>query len=73
MPAEATVGANGFGRPGNMGPAPPLGDDPHHYVFRLPAVDEPVSVTGLPSYGDVDAAVAGHVLGEAQLIGTYQR
>jgi phosphatidylethanolamine-binding protein (PEBP) family uncharacterized protein len=60
-------------RPGYLGPAPPPGDNPHHYVFRLLAVDEPASLGGLPSYQDVEAAVTGHVLGEARLIGTYQR
>ena len=72
-PAEAMAGANGFGRPGYLGPAPPPGDDPHHYVFRLLAVDEPVSLTGLPGYQDVERAVTGHTLGEARLTGTYQR
>jgi len=72
-PAEAIEGANGFGRPGYLGLAPPPGDNPHHYTFRLLAVDEPVSVTGLPRYQDVEADVAGHILGEARLIGTYQR
>jgi Raf kinase inhibitor-like YbhB/YbcL family protein len=72
-PAEATAGVNGFGRPGYLGPAPPPGDAPHHYVFRLLAVDEPAWLTGRPSYQDVDAAVTGHILAEAQLIGTYQR
>jgi Raf kinase inhibitor-like YbhB/YbcL family protein len=72
-PAEAATGANGFGRRGYLGPAPPPGDDPHRYVFRLLAVDEPVAVTGLPSYQDVAAAVTGHTLGEARLIGTYQQ
>jgi Raf kinase inhibitor-like YbhB/YbcL family protein len=72
-PAEASPGVNGFGRPGYLGPAPPPGDDPHRYVFRLLAVDEPVPVTRLPSYQDVEAAVTGHTLSEARLIGTYQR
>ena len=72
-PAEASPGTNGFGRPGYLGPAPPPGDGPHRYIFRLLAVDEPVSLTGLPSYQDVDTTIAGHVLGEALLIGTYQR
>lgn len=72
-PAEAAAGANGFGRPGYLGPAPPPGDDPHHYIFRLLAVDEPVPLTGLPSYQDVDTAVTGRILSEARLIGTYQR
>jgi phosphatidylethanolamine-binding protein (PEBP) family uncharacterized protein len=56
-----------------VGPAPPPGDGPHRYVFRLLAVDQPVPVTGLPSCKDVEAAVAGHTLGEARLTGTYQR
>jgi Raf kinase inhibitor-like YbhB/YbcL family protein len=56
VPAEAMAGATGFGRPGYLGPAPPPGDDPHHYVFRLLAVDESVRLTGLPSYQDVEAA-----------------
>lgn len=72
-PAEAAAGANGFGRPGYLGPAPPPGDNPHHYIFRLLAVDEPVPPTGLPSYQDVDTAVTGHILAEARLIGTYRR
>src|SRR5262245_36702447 len=72
-PAEAAAGANGFGRPGYLGPAPPPGDDPHRYVCRLLAVDEPVSLPVLPSYRDVEAAVTGHTLGEARLTGTYQR
>lgn len=58
---------------GYLGPAPPPGDGPHRYVFRLLAVDQPVRLQGLPSYQDVEAAVTGHILGEAGLIGTYQR
>jgi hypothetical protein len=69
VPAEAMAGANDFGRPGYLGPAPPPGDDPHHYVFRLLAVDEPVRLTQLSSYQDVEAAVTGHVLGEARSSG----
>ena len=72
-PTEATAGANGFGRLGYLGPAPPAGDGPHRYIFRLLAVDEPVSLPGRPSYQDVATAVTGHVLGEAQLVGTYER
>ena len=49
VPAEATAGANGFGRPGYLGPAPPPGDDPHCHVSWLLAVDEPVRLTGCPA------------------------
>jgi Raf kinase inhibitor-like YbhB/YbcL family protein len=72
-PAEARSGANGFGQPGYVGPAPPPGDAPHHYMFRLLAVDQPTNLAGLPSYQDVDAACVGHTLAEAKLMGTYQR
>ena len=72
-PAEAAAGANGFGRPGYLGPAPPPGDGPHRYIFRLLAVDRPVPLTGLPGYQDVGTAVTGRILGEARLTGTYQR
>lgn len=64
-------GGNGFGRAGYLGPAPPPDDGPHHYVFRLLDVDQPVAVKGLPSYQDVEAAVTGHALGQARLIETY--
>jgi len=72
-PAEATAGANGFGRPGHPGPAPPPGDRPHRYAVRLLAVGRPVPLQGQPGYQDVESAVTGHTLGEARLTGTCQR
>ena len=42
VPAEATAGANGLGRPGHPGPAPPPDDRPHRHAFRLPAAGQPV-------------------------------
>ena len=38
-------------------------------------LERPLSgaLKGLPSYQDVDMTVTGHTLGEARLIGTYQR
>jgi phosphatidylethanolamine-binding protein (PEBP) family uncharacterized protein len=73
VPAEATAGANGFGRPGHPGPAPPPGDRPHRSVFRLPAAGQPVPLQGLPSRRDVELAGTGHTPGQARLTGTYQR
>ena len=71
--AEGKAGANGFGGVGYLGPAPSAGDKAHRYVFRLLAVDQSAELTDAPSYHDVEAAVAGHVLAEAQLFGTYRR
>jgi Raf kinase inhibitor-like YbhB/YbcL family protein len=73
VPAEGKIGANGFGTAGYLGPAPPRGDQPHRYVFRLLALDAPLRLGGLPSYAEVEAAADGHVLAEAVLHGTYQR
>lgn len=72
-PAEGRPGVNGFGHPGYLGPAPPPGDGPHRYVFRLLAIDQAINSHALPSYHDIEAATTGHVLAEARLVGTYQR
>jgi Raf kinase inhibitor-like protein, YbhB/YbcL family len=71
-PAEAGHGANGFGQPGYLGPAPPAGHGTHHYVFRLLALDQQLKINGQPSYVEVEKAAAGHVIAEARLVGTYE-
>lgn len=73
VPGEALAGANGIGAAGYLGPAPPPGDPPHRYVFRLLALDAPLALGELPSYAQVEAAADRHVLAEARLHGTYQR
>ena len=65
-------GINDYGHPHYDGPNPPEGHGTHHYHFRLMALDVPA--LDLPSKATVDdvrKAVAGHVLGEAELVGTY--
>ena len=58
---------------GYDGPCPPWNDELlHHYCFRLYATDlEQCPVGDNFSGADVQAAIAGHVLGEAELIGLY--
>jgi len=58
---------------GYDGPCPPWNDSIiHHYVFTLYALDVPrCAVDGRFTGQDVRAAIAGHVLGEARLTGTY--
>ncbi len=70
----AKCGSNDFCRLGYMGPGSHPGDPQHHYCFRLYAVE--LDSLGLPvgaTHADVEAALAGHVLDEAELIGTYGR
>jgi Raf kinase inhibitor-like YbhB/YbcL family protein len=67
------VSANsGFRRPGYGGPCPPTGV--HHYHFKLAALDAPtLGVAQGASRADVETAMAGHVLGRAEMIGLYQK
>jgi Raf kinase inhibitor-like YbhB/YbcL family protein len=64
---------NDFGRQGYGGPCPPPGHGPHRYFFRLYAVD--VRSLGVRGGGRtaLEAALEGHTLGQAQLMGRYER
>jgi Raf kinase inhibitor-like YbhB/YbcL family protein len=68
----AKQGLNDFKKTGYNGPAPPLGKA-HRYQFKLYALN---AMTGLPPGATKAAlfkAMDGHLLGEGQLMGTYQR
>jgi Raf kinase inhibitor-like YbhB/YbcL family protein len=59
---------------GYTGPCPPKGDAPHHYHFKLYAVD--VDALDVPSGARVDEAEAEakkHQTAMATLTATYQR
>ena len=70
-PDSPPQGTNSFGKPGYGGPCPPSGT--HHYRFTMSALDEVLEVTGTPRVDDLRAAMAGHVLADATLTGTYRR
>jgi Raf kinase inhibitor-like YbhB/YbcL family protein len=70
LPAGTKSGLNDFKRTRYGGPCPPIGR--HRYFFKLYALDTELSLTK-PTKTDVQAAMRGHVLAEAQLIGTYQK
>ena len=65
-------GTNDFEAVGYGGPCPPPGK-PHGYRFRLYALDTLLSLTGGASRNEVLRAIRGHVLAEAELVGTYGR
>ena len=65
---------NDFGHRRYDGPAPPKGHGPHHYHFRLAALD----VEKLPEHAharisDLWAETRRHKLAEAELVGIYER
>jgi Raf kinase inhibitor-like YbhB/YbcL family protein len=65
-------GAKGFGDTRYRGPCPPKGK-PHHYFFKLYALDVPLNLPAGSTKAAVEEAMEGHILGKAQLIGLYQR
>jgi hypothetical protein len=65
----AKQGTNDFGMIGYGGPDPPSGT--HHYYFRLYALDTTLSFAYTPSRSQVLIAMQGHVLAQAEYMGTY--
>jgi len=69
-PAEGT---HGGGAVGYMGPCPPPGHGSHRYVHQLFAVDSDLELEPGATRDELQAALDGHVLEEARLVGTYER
>jgi Raf kinase inhibitor-like YbhB/YbcL family protein len=70
---QGKVGSGGIGYPtGYFGPCPPKGP-PHHYRFTLYALDSMLDLSAGASKEELLQAMQGHILGQAQLIGIYQR
>jgi Raf kinase inhibitor-like YbhB/YbcL family protein len=73
VPPVAMQGKNSWGTDGYRGPAPPRGHGTHHYHFRLYAFDAPLAAAqGLDKAGLL-RGMQGHILAEAELVGTYER
>jgi len=77
VPADKTLKAGGiqgttsFRRIGYGGPCPPSGT--HRYFFKLYALDGPLALSNNATARDVAAAIKGHILAEAKLMGRYKR
>ena len=75
MPAygpAGTQGSNDGGGIGYTGPCPPPGD-PHRYNLTVYALAETVALEPGATKDELLAAMAGHVLAEARLVGVYGR
>ena len=71
--ADATLqGLNDFGRTGYGGPCPPPGSS-HRYVFKLYALDAPLTLAPRATKAQLEQEINHHRLAQAQLIGRYQR
>jgi Raf kinase inhibitor-like YbhB/YbcL family protein len=71
LPAGTREGKNDWDRTGYGGPCPPIGR--HRYFFKLYALDAQLSDLKEPAKAALEAAMAGHILDRAELIGTYER
>ena len=71
LPPGTREGTNDWKRIGYGGPCPPVGR--HRYFHKLYALDVLLPDLGRATKADVGAAMKGHVLEEAALVGTYQK
>ncbi|MDQ6971103.1 MAG: YbhB/YbcL family Raf kinase inhibitor-like protein [Mariprofundaceae bacterium] len=71
LPQDALEGMNDWHRTGYGGPCPPIGR--HRYFFKLYALDSVLPDLSEPTKPELLAAIKGHVIAEARLIGTYKK
>jgi Raf kinase inhibitor-like YbhB/YbcL family protein len=70
LPQGAVVGINDVKRTSYQGPCPPIGR--HRYFHKLYALDITLPAKVFTKV-ELEAAMKGHVLAEASLMGTYQK
>src|SRR5947199_10020981 len=70
-PDVGLQGKNDSGKIGYMGPCPPSGT--HRYIARLYALDAELPLAPGASHEELSSAMQGHILAEAELVGTYAK
>ncbi len=71
VPEGAVEGKTSFGRMGYGGPCPPSGT--HRYFFKLYALDKELILDPSADVRELELAMQGHILAQAELMGTYSR
>lgn len=71
LPAGAVVGLNDWKRAAYGGPCPPTGR--HRYFHKLYALDTVLDGLNNPTKAEIEKAMEGHILDQAELIGTYEK
>jgi Raf kinase inhibitor-like YbhB/YbcL family protein len=71
LPPGTQEGVNDWNRGGYGGPCPPIGR--HRYFHKLYALDVRLPVLERPTRADIQKAMAGHIIEQAELIGTYEK
>jgi Raf kinase inhibitor-like YbhB/YbcL family protein len=70
LPQGAAQGSNDWGKQTYGGPCPPIGR--HRYFFKLYALDILLDLKN-PTKAQLEGAMKGHVVGQAEVVGTYQK
>lgn len=71
IPEGAIQGMNDFGKENYGGPCPPFGA--HRYFFKIFSLDKKLDLRPGARLNEVEREMENHILGQAQLIGVYQR
>lgn len=71
VPIGAVEGTTSYNKPGFGGPCPPAGS--HRYFFKLYALNSVLDLPASASKEDLEKAMEGHILEQAELIGFYER
>ncbi len=71
LPPGTRQGRNDWKRAGYGGPCPPIGR--HRYFHKLYALDKQLEGLKTPTKAQVEAAMQGHVIARAEIVGTYAK
>jgi len=71
LPPGTLEGINDWKRTGYGGPCPPIGR--HRYFHKLYALNTLLPDLDRPDKNRLEQAMVGHILAEAELVGTYQK
>ena len=72
LPDGSRQGLNDFRKTGYNGPCPPPGK-PHRYYFKIFALDTKLDLKGNTGKRELEAAMEGHILAQAEWMGRYGR
>lgn len=71
VPPGGTEGSNDFDETAYGGPCPPSGT--HRYYFKVYALDGVMDFESGATKAEIEQAMAGHILAEAELMGNYAK